>query len=158
MERSKMAEIYDRLHGIVYRIALAYCRNVQDAEDITHDVFLIRFAHEEPFPDAEAEKAWMLRVTINKCKDLHRMLRIRSALPLEQAQDIPVQTDAESAVCQAVNLLPERDKIVIHLHYFEGYSAREIAVITGTRETAVWKRLDRARKRLKKLLGKDFLP
>lgn len=158
MEQTIMAEIYDRLHKIVYRTALAYCRNVQDAEDITHDAFMIRFAHEEPFPDAEAEKAWMLRVTINKCRDLHRRQLRQSTVPLEDAEELPAKTDAESAVCDAVRLLPARERIVIHLYYFEGYSVRETAKITGSTEPAVWARLARARKRLKKLLGKEFLP
>ena len=158
MEQTIMAEIYDRLHDIVYRTALAYCRNVQDAEDITHDVFMIRFEREDSFPDAEAEKAWMLRVTINECRDLHRRSNKRSAVPLEFAQDLPAKPDSEIAVCEAVNLLSERDRILIHLYYFEGYSVREVAEITHTREPVVWARLARARKRLKKLLGKEVLP
>ena len=158
MEQIKMAEIYDRLHDTVYRVALTYCRNVQDAEDITHDVFMLRFAHEAPFPDAEAEKAWMLRVTINRCRDLHRMLHRRSRVPLELAKNMPEKSDAEIAVWEAVNLLSERDRIVIHLFYFEGYSVREIAEIIGAKEPSVRTKLVRARKRLKKLLGKEFMP
>ena len=156
MEQSEMAEIYDRLHDDVYRIALTCCRNIQDAEDITQDVFLTRFERSEPFPDTQAEKAWMLRVAINRCKDLHRSFFRRKTIPLELAGEIPVQSKAESAVWEAVNQLPEHYRVTVHLYYFEGYSVREIAKITNASETAVQTRLARARKRLRKMLGEGF--
>ena len=156
MEQAEMEAIYDRLRDVVYRIVLTCCRNIQDAEDITQDVFLIRFEREEPFPDAEAEKAWMLRVAINRCRDLHRRFLRHSTVPLELADEIPAQTEAETAVWEAVNALPDRYRTVVHLYYFEGYSVREIAEITNASETAVQTRLDRARKRLRKLLGEEF--
>ena len=158
MEQAQMAEIYDRLHDDVYRVALTCCRNVQDAEDVTHDVFLIRFQREEPFPDADAEKAWMLRVAINRSRDLFRRFRRRDTVSLEQAGEIPAKTEAEFAVWEAVNALPEQYRVIIHLYYFEGYTVREIAEITDASETAVQTRLARARKRLQKMLGEEFTP
>ncbi|MBR6419379.1 MAG: RNA polymerase sigma factor [Oscillospiraceae bacterium] len=158
MEQAQMAEIYDRLHDDVYRVALTCCRNVQDAEDVTHDVFLIRFQREEPFPDADAEKAWMLRVAINRSRDLFRRFRRRDTVSLEQAGEIPAKTEAELAVWEAVNALPEQYRVIIHLYYFEGYTVREIAEITNASETAVQTRLARARKRLQKMLGEEFTP
>jgi len=102
MEQAQMAEIYDRLHDAVYRIALAYCRNVPDAEDVMHDVFLARFTREDPFPDAEAEKAWMLRVAINRSKDLLKSARYRQTVPLEEAEKHYIETEDERAVYEAV--------------------------------------------------------
>lgn len=156
MDKAQMAEIYDRLHDAVYRTAFAYLRNRQDAEDITHDVFLQRFAREEPFPDGEQEKAWMLRVTINRCKDLLRSFRRKNSVPLEEAAQIPARTSDERAVWDAVNALPARYRILVHLHYAEGYTLREIAKMTHQTETAVQTQLYRARKRLRAILGEEF--
>ena len=155
MEQTQMAAIYDRMKNTIYRTALAYCRNIQDAEDITHDVFLIRFRHEAPFPDAEAEKAWMLRVTVNRCKNLLKSFRRRFTVPLEDAAEVCV-TEDEHTLWDAVNALPAHYRLVIHLYYYEGYSVREIGEITGKSETAVQTQLFRARKLLRKALGEEI--
>ena len=155
MEQKEMAAIYDRMKNTVYRTALSYCRNVQDAEDITHDVFLARFRHEDPFPNAELEKAWLLRVTINKCKNLLKSFRRRFTVPLDDAAHVCVTQD-EHAVWDAVNALPAKYRIVIHLYYYEGYSVREIGTITDTSESAVQTQLYSARKMLKKTLGEEL--
>ncbi|HAM69339.1 MAG TPA: RNA polymerase subunit sigma-24 [Ruminococcus sp.] len=155
MDYEQMAAVYDRMKNTVYRTALAYCRNVQDAEDITHDVFLARFEHEAPFPDDEAEKAWLLRVTVNRCKNLLKSFRRRFTVPLEDAGEVCV-TDSEHQVWDAVNALPEKYRLVIHLYYYEGYSVAEIGTITGRSETAVQTQLYRARKLLKNKLGEEL--
>ena len=155
MEQAQMITIYERMKNTIYRTALAFCRNVQDAEDITHDVFLIRFRHEAPFPDAEAEKAWMLRVTVNRCKNLLKSFRRRFTVPLEDAAEVCV-TEDEHTLWDAVNALPAHYRLVIHLYYYEGYSVREIGGITGRSETAVQTQLFRARKLLRKALGEEI--
>ena len=157
MEQAQMAEIYDRLKNTVYRTALAYCRNVQDAEDITHDVFLKRFAREQPFPDAESEKAWMLRVTVNACKNLLRCFRRRHSVPLDDAKELCV-TPEEHTLWEAVCALPAKYRLVIHLYYYEGYSVREIAQMLRKTETAVQTQLYRARKLLREALGEEITP
>lgn len=155
MEQAQMTAIYERMKNTVYRTALSYCRNIQDAEDITHDVFLIRFRREEPFPDAESEKAWMLRVTVNRCKNLLKSFRRRFSVPLDDAAEVCV-TDAEHTLWDAVNALPAKYRLVIHLYYYEGYSVREIGQITKRSETAVQTQLYRARKLLKQQLGEEL--
>ena len=154
MEQTQMTAIYDRMKNTIYRTALAYCRNIQDAEDITHDVFLIRFRREEPFPDDESEKAWMLRVTVNQCKNLLKSFRRRFTVPLEDAADVCITQD-EHSVWDAVNALPAHYRVVVHLYYYEGYTVGEIGKITGRSETAVQTQLYRARKMLRKALGEE---
>ena len=157
MDQAQMAAVYDRMKDTVYRVALSYCRNVQDAEDITHDVFLARFKHDAPFPDDEAEKAWMLRVTVNRCKNLLKSFRRRFTVPLEDAAQV-CQTQAEHDIWDAVNALPANYRLVIHLYYYEGYTVREIGKIAGRSETAVQTQLYRARKLLKQKLGEEIEP
>ena len=155
MERAEMAAVYQKWKNTVYRTALAYCRNTQDAEDITHDVFLARFAETRDFPDQEAEKAWMLRVTVNHCKNLLKSFRRKTSVPLTEAEQIPAasMSPEERAVLDAVAALPDKYRIIVHLFYYEGYSTREISQITNTGEAAVRKQMQRARELLKKELG-----
>ena len=157
MDQAQMAAVYDRMKDTVYRVALAYCRNIQDAEDITQDVFLARFQHDAPFPDAEAEKAWLLRVTVNRCKNLLKSFRRRFTVPLEDAA-LVCRTQPEHDIWEAVNALPAKYRLVIHLYYYEGYTVREIGKITGRSETAVQTQLYRARRLLKSKLGEEIAP
>ncbi len=155
MDREQMEAIYERMKNTVYSTALAYCRNVQDAEDITHDVFLKRFRRKEPFPDDESEKAWMPRVTVNQCKNLLKSFRRKFTVPLEDAGEVCV-TEDEHSVWDAVNALPQKYRLIIHLYYYEGYSVREIGRITKQSETTVQTQLYRARKLLKTALGEEL--
>ena len=153
-----MAEIYDKFSGAVYRIAFMYCKNKADAEDITQETFIKRFTADVTFPDDKSEKAWLLRVAANKCRDMFRSARyrfMRSAIPIEEA-GLVYESPEESLVFHAVMELPPKYRLVIHLFYYEGYSAAEIGRMTECSESAVQTRLYRARNMLKKSLGEEL--
>lgn len=151
----EMEQIYDTYHDSVYRLAFAYCKNRADAEDITSEVFLRRFTCRKEFADRQHETAWMMRVTINKAKDLLRSFRYRFSVPLEEAVNV-YESPEEHDVYNAVMALPAKYRSVIHLYYFEGYSVKEIAGMIGKSETAVQTRLYRARGLLKDALGEEL--
>lgn len=151
-----MEEIYRRYHASVYRLAYAYCKNREEAEDLTSEVFLKRFAYEKPFENQKHETAWIMRVTVNLAKDLLRSFRYRFSVPLDDA-DMTFELEEESEVWHAVMNLPAKYRSVIHLYYYEGYSAAEVAQLTDSTETAVQTQLYRARKLLKQALGEEFL-
>ncbi|MCR4863268.1 MAG: sigma-70 family RNA polymerase sigma factor [Ruminococcus sp.] len=153
-----MEQIYDKFSGAVYRAAFAYCKNSADAEDITQETFIKRFQSNIDFRDEKAEKAWLMKVTANRCRDMFRSPRYRfmyHSVPLEEAGLI-YETPEESAVFRAVMELPPKYRIAVHLYYYEGYSVAETAEITGKSETAVQTQLYRARKMLKKALGEEM--
>jgi RNA polymerase sigma-70 factor (ECF subfamily) len=155
MSDEEMIRIYDTYSKAVYRAAYAYCRNSADAEDITQETFIKRFQTDAVFPDEKSEKAWLMRVAANKCRDMFRSARYRflyHSVPLEEAGLI-YETPEESDVFHAVMELPAKYRLVIHLYYYEGYSVAETAKITGKSETAVQTQLYRARKLLKDKLG-----
>ena len=156
MTQQEMEEIYLRHHASVYRLAYAYCKNREEAEDLTSEVFLKRFAYEKPFADSQHETAWIMRVTVNLAKDLLKSFRYRFSVPLDDA-DQAFELEEESEVWHAVMNLPAKYRSVIHLYYYEGYSAAEIANLTDCSETAVQTQLYRARGLLKKALGEEFL-
>ena len=158
MDSEKMTEIYDKYSNAVYRMAFAYCKNKADAEDIMQEVFINRFSADIVFEDEAKEKSWLLKVTVNKCRDMFRSLRYKyslTSIPLEEA-DIIYETQEESDVYHAVMSLPNKYRTVIHLFYYEEYTIKEISAITGDKETAIQTQLYRARKKLKDILGKEL--
>lgn len=158
MYPEKMTEIYDKYSNAVYRMAFAYCKNKADAEDIMQEVFISRFSADIVFEDEAKEKSWLLKVTVNKCRDMFRSLRYKyslTSIPLEEA-DIIYETQEESDVYHAVMSLPNKYRTVIHLFYYEEYTIKEISTITGDKETAIQTQLYRARKKLKNILGKEL--
>ena len=159
MEPDKMADIYDRNKNAVFRMAFSYCKNKADAEDIMQDVFIKLFTGGAEFESEDKERSWLLKVTVNKCRDMFRSLRYRyslTSIPLDEAC-LTYETPEESEVYHAVMSLPAKYRIIIHLYYYEDYSVKEISSITGTKESAVQTQLYRARKKLKDILGKELL-
>ena len=151
-ERKKRCAEAMRAHGdAVYRLAFARCRNTADAEDIFQTTFLRFYASPIPFGNPEHEKAWLLRVCINACKDLQKSAwRTKvSAMPDEfDAPDTSVRKEAtpqEEALDEAMQGLPPEQRTVVHLHYFEGFSTGETAQMLGMRSATVRSHLHRAR-------------
>lgn len=151
-ERKKRCAEAMRVHGdAVYRLAFARCRNTPDAEDIFQTTFLRFYASPIPFGNPEHEKAWLLRVCINACKDLQKSAwRTKvSAMPDEfDAPDTSARketTPQEEALDEAMQELSPEQRTVVHLHYFEGFSTGEIAQMLGMRSATVRSHLHRAR-------------
>ncbi|MBQ8010964.1 MAG: sigma-70 family RNA polymerase sigma factor [Oscillospiraceae bacterium] len=155
MTQDEMAAIYDKYKNTVYRTAFAYCRNRADAEDIMQEVFLRRFAAAKTFEDENSEKAWLLRVSANKCKDLFKSAWRRYNVPLEAAASV-AEIPQDNEVYHAVMALPADYRLAVHLFYYEGYSIAEIARIMRKTEAAAAAVLCRARKRLKRMLGEEL--
>ena len=137
----------------VTRTAFSYLKNISDAEDITQEVFLILLQSNRDFEDDEHLKAWLIRVTINKCKNhlKSRWFKNRRQLP----EDLSYMPDEENEMLQAVLSLSDKYRIPIHLYYYEGYSIKEISEILDEPIATVGTRLARGRSQLKKLIGGD---
>lgn len=155
LERSGMEqrieEMIDAYGNILYRTGLMMLGEPQDVQDVLQEVML-RYMQKAPrFRDSEHEKAWLLRVTINLCKDILRFRKRNQYLRIEElAVESADTTDAESReLLEAIEMLPYKWKIVILLHYIEGYSLKEISGILAISENAVKKRMQRAKKALK---------
>lgn len=138
----------------VFRVAFQYLKNRADAEDILQDVFLQLFKSPPPLEVRDERlKAWLIRVTINKSKDALRSYKRRTAAKLAYVPPSPPSEHDE--VFDALFRLSERDRNALYLHYYEGYTAREIADIIGGSERAVTKRIGRARNKLQEFLRED---
>ena len=138
----------------VRRICFMHLHNHSDVEDVFQDVFLKYSLHESCFESDEHEKAWIIRVTINRCKDLLKSFFRRRVQSLEDISQLLLYLPEEdSAVLDAVLRLPEHYKDAIYLFYFEGYTAVEIAALMGRKENTVYTWLARAKEKLKHELG-----
>ena len=135
---------------------IAHCeiRNLQtqDAEDICQDVFMKLLAKDYQFADPSAEKAWIIRTTINACKDHLRTSFWKRVAVLDEDYDIPAPKEPESDLLPLVMELPKNYRISIYLHYYEGYQVKEIASILRKPENTVSAYLARGRKKLKSVL------
>ncbi len=132
---------------MLYRTAYVLLGNPHDVQDALQEA-LLRYLEKAPvFASPEHEKAWLLRVTANCCKDYLRFCRRHTYLDLELLREcLPAQ---EHPHLQDLYALPAKWKTVLMLHYFEGYSVKEIGGILGLSENAVKKRLQRAREALR---------
>ena len=108
------------------------------------------------FESPEHEKAWLIRVTINACKDLVKSFFRSCTVPLEELLDQPAPLSEEhKEVLEAVLALPPKYRDAVYLHYYEGYTAAEIGKLLGKNTNTVYTLLTRAREQLRKTLGGD---
>lgn len=142
---------------MVRRICLLHLKNYSDSEDIFQTVFLKYALFEGEFESREHEKAWLIRVTLNACKDFFRNFARLNTLPLDVLTEEAASENPEyREVLEAVMSLPKKYKDVIYLHYYEGYSGAEIGQILRLKEGSVYSLLSRGRDMLKERLGDDY--
>ena len=135
----------------VRRICLVHLKNYADTEDIFQTVFFKYALHDAPFESPEHEKAWIIRVTANACRDLLKSVFRSRTVPLEEWTSQASGLSQESReLWEAVLALPSRYKNPVYLHYYEGYTAAEIGEILGINPHTVYTLLNRARQRMKK--------
>lgn len=143
----------------VRRICFMHLKNRSDVEDIFQEVFLKYTLHEKAFESHDHERAWLLRVAINACRDQNKSFWRRQVSSLADA-DMTFLTvsDRNTEILDAVlRLVPPRYRDVIYLYYYEGYKAAEIAEILGQKENTIYTWLTRAREQLKLTLGGELL-
>lgn len=137
---------------MVYRLAYAHLRTPADADDVFQDVFL-KYAEKSPaFASEEHRRAWLIRVTLNRCRSHYRSNWWKRIVPLDEAAQAAAPVPADPELDEALSRLPAKYRIVIHLHYFENCDTSEIAGLTGQRPSTVRAQLTRARQMLGSLL------
>lgn len=139
----------------VRRICMIHLKNYADTEDIFQTVFLKYVLSSVSFESKEHEKAWIIRVTVNACRDLLKSFFRSRTVPLEELVREPAAapTGEDKEVLEAVLSLPGKYKDVVYLHYYEGYTAPEIGQILGKNTNTVYTLLTRAKGLLRERLG-----
>ena len=144
-----MCRIVRSYADMLLHLAYSRLRSEADAEDCVQEVYLKLLRYQPEFRDAEHEKAWLIRATMNQAADMRRA-KSRQNLPLDEANTVCAAEASDLLSC--VRALPDRYAVVIHLHYYEGYKLSEIAKLLALPTATVGTRLARGRARLKQML------
>jgi RNA polymerase sigma-70 factor (ECF subfamily) len=152
--REQIRRLVGEYSGSLYRLAYAYLKNRHDAEDAVQEVFLAYLRGAPGFLSEAHEKAWLIRVTVNRCKNQLKSGWFRSRRPLPE--DLPVMMEEESELLRAVMALDEKYRLPIHLYYYEGYQIKEIAELLGDKPATIGTRLARGRDILRARMGGSF--
>lgn len=148
MDIQKFEEEYRNYKMTVYRIAFSYMKNREECEDVLQEVFLKLLTTAPDFESQEHMKRWLIRVTVNQCKNSLKSFWRNNRCSIEDISQLPA-TEEEKEILTEVLALPEKFKIVIYLYYVEGYKCREIGEILDLKESAVKMRLKKGRELLK---------
>ncbi len=157
MDRETFTRAVEQHQDMVYHLALHTLGSPQDADDAAQEVFLRLFRAEKDFESPEHLRRWLLRVTVNHCRDVLKSPWRRRRAALEELPERPVFDRQEDGDLYAsVMALPEKYRTVLDLFYYEELSTAEIAPLLGMSPTAVTTRLSRARQALRKKLGEEW--
>lgn len=154
----EITQVINKYADTVNRICYLNMKNQYDSEDIFQNVFLRYMTKAPKFKDDNHEKAWIIRVTINLCKDSFKNFFRRNTSTLDEVKEI-ASNDKEdlSYVREAVKKLPENYRNVIYLFYYEQYSTVEISSLLHKNVNTIYTWLSRAKDMLKDELGGDIL-
>ena len=149
--------IYDRQAGRVYRTAMVYMRNSEDAEDIVQSVFMTLIEKGIVFSDFEHEKAWMITAARNRCIDMLKSawrsrtdMGDEALMAAEEQGESPGADEAEQ-LSSLLMQLPEEQREILLLHYYEGYTVDEVAAMTGRKESGIRSAIASAKRTLRKI-------
>ena len=139
---------YWKYKDLLFRIAFTYVKNREDSEDVLQEAFYKLLYKAPEFENEEHEKRWLIRITVNMCKNHLGLYWNRNKTDLADIEAWQM-TKEEIHVLDEVLSLPGKVKTVVYLHYFEGYKCSEIAEILSVKESAVKMRLKKGRELLK---------
>ena len=154
--RQSLEELIEAYQKSLYAAAFNICRNTDDANDVVQDTFIQYYTTKKQFRDEEHLKAWLLRVAINRAKDISRSFWKKNRLSIEDYADaVPFESREETGLFEAVMRLPEKYREVIHLYYYEDLSIKETARILRITEGSAKMRLSRGRSFLRDVFKEE---
>ena len=139
---------------MLFRICLIVLGNEADAEDAVQETFLKYLRKAPPFESANHEKAWLIRVAVNQCRNIQRFHMRHPVVDLEEIHHFAPEPE-NLGILDALMALPEKFRIVMLLYYVEEYRTEEIANMIGKTSSAVKMRLKKGRKLLEEYYRKE---
>lgn len=149
-------EAVHKYGDMLYRLCFVMLRNTADAEDAVQETFIAYTTKSPVFSDKEHEKAWLLKVASNKCRDILRFRKRHQLTELSELEAV-VQGDESSHILEALMELPEKFRLVLTLYYIDEYKVKEIAEIIKKTPSAVKMRLQKGRKLLEEKYRKEYM-
>lgn len=154
-EQSSVQRIFEKYGEMLYKICIVMLKSTHDAEDAVQDVMIKYMVKKPVFDTGSYEKAWLIKVTMNLCKDRLRFKTKHPQTDIESLQTSYKEGQDGKKVLEGLMALQPKYREVLLLHYFEGYKCQEISRILKITESAVKKRLERGRNLLKKDLEEN---
>ncbi len=157
ISESYFETLYQKYANDVLRVSYFYLGDHQQAEDVTQEVFM-RLLTKTPYLEEGKEKSWLLKVALNRCRDLWRNAWVKRVvlgskqLDIAQVDDQMDEKFERQELLKNINQLPPVFKEVILLHYYQGYGIQEIANLLSVPEGTISSRLSRARKKLEDMI------
>ena len=149
-------KIIETYGDMLYRLCVIMLKNECDAEDAVQETIISYYEKAPAFENEDHEKAWLIRVATNKCRDLLRF-RTRHPQVSDDCLEQMVSDPADSGILEALTALPEKYRLVLTLYYIEGYRTEEISKIIKRSSSAVKMRLQKGRRLLEELYRKEYL-
>lgn len=148
--------IIQKYGDMLYRLSVIMLKNDSDAEDVVQETIIKYYQKAPVFENSEHEKAWLIRVATNKCRDLLRF-RLRHPQIDDESLEKIVCHSSESGILEALAALPEKYRLVLTLYYVEEYRVADIAKMISRTSSAVKMRLQKGRKLLEEIYRKEYL-
>ena len=148
--------IIKKYGDMLYRLSVIMLKNDSDAEDVVQETIIKYYQKAPTFEDSEHEKAWLIRVATNTCRDLLRF-RLRHPQIDDESLEKIVCHSSESGILEALTTLPKKYRLVLTLYYVEEYRVEDIAKIINRTSSAVKMRLQKGRKLLEEIYRKEYL-
>ena len=140
----------------LYRLCFVMLGNESDAEDAVQEAFIKYLQKAPQFENSDHEKAWLITVAINQCRDILRFRNRHPQINSEYLQELSA-CSSDSGILEALMTLPEKFRLVLALYYVEEYRIDEIARMIGKTPSAVKMRLQKGRKLLGEVYRKEYL-
>ena len=156
-DRVEAERLVNTYSDLILRLSYTYLNSTCDAQDICQTVFLKLLQAPRSFDNTEHERAWIIRTTVNLCKDLLKKHWRRTTVTLDAAEHVPAPEPEEGSLTAALELLPPKYRTVLYLYYYEGYSAKESDALLGEKPATIFTRLDRGRQKLRTYLEQEAL-
>lgn len=150
-----LEEIMNIYGNTLFRICLITLGNTSDAEDAVQET-LIKYLQTQPvFNDTEHEKAWLITVATNKCRDILRYEKRHTMVNIEEIRELSKETD-DTGILEILMNLQEKYRVILILYYVEGYKISEISHMIGKTTSAVKMRLQKGRRLLAEAYRKEY--
>ncbi len=152
-QNDDLERVIDRYSNMLYKICFPILKNEQDTNDVLQETFLAYYTKKPAFAGEDHKKAWLIRVSQNKCREFLRFHKKHASVSLDDMEERLIITDGlrgdEVDLLSLIWNMDYKMKSVVILHYIEGYSVTETADLLKISPAAVKKRLQRARQELK---------
>lgn len=145
-----------QIKNLLFRIAWSYMKNIQDVEDVVQDAIGIAWEKKDTLRDEKLFRPWLARILCNQCKQVLRRRNKFSFFQLEEDTVTVEISDPEISVQEAISKLKPEIRLLMTLHYLDGYTTKEISEMLAVPQGTIQTRLMRGRNQLKKVLSIEW--